>query len=396
MKRGVWLLTLILMDPRIGQAIPAFARKYDLSCVMCHKAYPHLNSTGRSFAAEGYIFGDGTQGTVATGDDMLHLFERVPLAFRFQQWAEARNFGQAKLDFQSPYLVKLLSGGPLGERLRYYAYIIFEKGEPPKFEDAWVELRKLPGDLSLTLGQFQISDYMFMRETRLTRADYMIYRMAPAANGFPLTYHRGLVLGLPFLDAVVGVVNGNGIGEATPIGSLDAGRPYRDFDNNLSKVVFTHFSLPLPVSIGVFGLYGQDSLTDAQGNRYGNRFLRAGLDAMVDGETWDAFAQVIWGQDDNPFYQATSVTRRYYGGFLGVNYTERFPLVYSFLLNVVETPENDAAYRALRVRTLALTLSYYLYRNARVFLELQGDLLPTDAVHTEAEHLLTLGVDLAL
>ncbi len=396
MKRGVWLLTLMLMMPQIGQAIPAFARKYGLSCVMCHKAYPHLNSTGRSFAAEGYIFGDGSQGTLDIGDNMLNLFDRVPLAFRFQQWAEARNFGNATLDFQSPYLVKLLSGGPLGERVRYYAYIIFEKGEPPKFEDAWVELRKLPGDLSLTLGQFQISDYMFMRETRLTRSDYMIYRMAPANNGFSLTYHRGIALGLPFLDAVIGLVNGNGIGEATPIGTLGAGRPYRDFDNNFSKVVFTHFSLPLPIPIGILAVAGRDTLSDSLGNQNANTFFRAGLDAMADGETWDAFLQIIWGQDDNPFYQASAQTMQYYGGFLGLNYTERFPQVYSILLNVVETPENDPAYQALRVRTLSLTASYYLYRNARVFLELQGDLLPTDAVHRETENLLTLGVDIAL
>ena len=117
---------------------------------------------------------------------------------------------------------------------------------------------------------------------------------------------------------------------------------------------------------------------------------------MADGETWDAFLQIIWGQDDNPFYQASAQTMQYYGGFLGLNYTERFPQVYSILLNVVETPENDPAYQALRVRTLSLTASYYLYRNARVFLELQGDLLPTDAVHRETENLLTLGVDIAL
>ncbi len=389
-----WALLWMLAGP--VEAVPAFARKYGMSCALCHKAFPHLNSTGENFAANGYLFGGSPGKAMDTGDGMLHLPDRVPLAFRFQQWGEFRTFGEARADIQAPYSVKLLSGGALGENLRYYAYIIYEKGEPPKFEDAWVEWRNLPGGLALTLGQFQISDFMFMRETRLTRSDFMVYRVAPGANGFALTYHRGVVVGLPWLDAVVGVVNGNGIHEATPIQDVGAGRPYRDFDNNTAKVGFTHLVLPTPLPVGLLALYGQDSLPDASGTLQVNRFYRFGVDLRLDRDTWDAFAQGLWGYDANPFYQAGGTPKVFYGGFVGVNWTEDFPIVYSAILNYVETPEPDPSYRAIRTFTLAVNVSYYLYRNARVYVEAQGDFLPQDASHPQPEHLLTLGVDFAL
>ena len=85
----------------------------------------------------------------------------------------------------------------------------FEEGEAPFFEDAWVDLHNifdLP--LSITIGQFQIADLMFLRETRLTDADFYIFKLNP----YPLTYHRGM----------------NGIGPAEGI----------FFDNNTQKWYF--------------------------------------------------------------------------------------------------------------------------------------------------------------
>jgi hypothetical protein len=57
------------------------------------------------------------------------------------------------------------------------------------FEDARVDIHNifdLP--LSITIGQFQIADLMFLRETRLTDADFYIFKLNP----YPLTYDRGM------------------------------------------------------------------------------------------------------------------------------------------------------------------------------------------------------------
>jgi hypothetical protein len=51
-------ISLFLCIPD-GQAIPAFARKYNTSCSTCHYAFPMLNSFGKAFKNNGYRFPGG-------------------------------------------------------------------------------------------------------------------------------------------------------------------------------------------------------------------------------------------------------------------------------------------------------------------------------------------------
>src|SRR5471030_1282052 len=38
-----------------ADAVPAYARKYGVSCMQCHTAYPTLNAYGRLFKLNGYV-----------------------------------------------------------------------------------------------------------------------------------------------------------------------------------------------------------------------------------------------------------------------------------------------------------------------------------------------------
>jgi len=158
----------------VGQAnaIPAFARQYHLSCNTCHVAYPKLKPFGEDFADNGYVLG-GMQDRAYDDqviDDVLNLFKRPPIAMRFMHYVDTKvdfKNKSAFADFKTPWIVKLLTGGAIGENVNFYAYIIYEKGEPPFFEDAWVDIHNiLP--FSIMIGQFQISDFMFPRELRLS------------------------------------------------------------------------------------------------------------------------------------------------------------------------------------------------------------------------------------
>jgi hypothetical protein len=44
----------VMLFPQSAQAIPAFARQYNLTCVTCHAAFPRLNSFGKDFVAQNY------------------------------------------------------------------------------------------------------------------------------------------------------------------------------------------------------------------------------------------------------------------------------------------------------------------------------------------------------
>ena len=50
------ILTSLVVEllPQPAEAIPAFARRYKVSCTTCHVAIPRLNEFGEMFAGNGY------------------------------------------------------------------------------------------------------------------------------------------------------------------------------------------------------------------------------------------------------------------------------------------------------------------------------------------------------
>ena len=67
-------LLAVAMIPRDAHAIPAFARKYETSCLTCHTVYPKLTPFGEAFRRNGYRFPGVDsdyvkQGTVPLGQE---------------------------------------------------------------------------------------------------------------------------------------------------------------------------------------------------------------------------------------------------------------------------------------------------------------------------------------
>ena len=76
-------------------AIPAFARKYQISCQVCHSpAMPRLKAFGDEFAGNGFRLTEyeSPRYFIQTGDDKLSLFRELPLAIRMDGFA-SYNFG---------------------------------------------------------------------------------------------------------------------------------------------------------------------------------------------------------------------------------------------------------------------------------------------------------------
>ena len=71
-------------------AIPAFARKYQISCQVCHSpAMPRLKAFGDEFAGNGFRLTEyeSPRYFIQTGDDKLSLFRELPLAIRIDGFA---------------------------------------------------------------------------------------------------------------------------------------------------------------------------------------------------------------------------------------------------------------------------------------------------------------------
>lgn len=301
MKKAILagLTFFILMQiARINlQAIPAFARKYRLSCKTCHAPFPRLKEYGDEFAANGFAIKDkdAPRYFVDTGDDFLSLLRELPIALRLEGFWTYNNSNERKVDFTSPYLLKFLSGGEITKNIAYYFYFFFsERGEVAGIEDAFVMFNNMFGtELDLYIGQFQVSDPLFKRELRLTFEDYMIYKARPGSSLADLTYDRGLMLtyGLPSgTDLVVEVVNGSGLNPANP---------FRNFDKDKYKNVLLRVSQDIvdPLRAGGFYYFGKEEADSEI-----NSMWLLGVDATVAVPAWELNMQYVERSDGNPYF----------------------------------------------------------------------------------------------
>ncbi|MDP2471463.1 MAG: hypothetical protein Q8W45_05885 [Candidatus Palauibacterales bacterium] len=282
--------------------IPAFARKYKFSCSVCHAPIPRLTEFGETFAANGFQLAveEEPRDTIDTGDPMLRLMKDVPLAIRFDGYAQASTLTDGEAvsnDLSFPYGIKLLSGGPIAKKISYYFYFFLsERGEIAGIEDAYLQFSDIGGSgIDAIAGQFQISDPMFKRELRLEFEDYQLYRIRMGDARADLTYDRGVMV--PFSpwkngDVTLGVVNGQGIGGATES---------RQYDRDNGKNLFARYSHSLgKVRIGVFGLYGNEVANDAT-----DEIWYVGPDASVALGDWGQLnVQYLRRWDTQPFFDA--------------------------------------------------------------------------------------------
>ena len=301
------VLALALPDP--AAAIPAFARRYRMSCQVCHNPIPKLTDFGGQFAANGYRMtpDEEPQDTLSTGDEMLALLKDVPLAVRLEMYALAYSDGNVATDFQYPYGLKLLSGGAVSKKISYYFYtFLVERGDIGGVEDAFLHINDIGGaPVDLALGQFQVSDPLFKRELRLEFEDYAVYRARLGSVPVDLTYDRGL---MAMADVggftVTGeLLNGDGIGVA---------QANRRYDSDASKNVFLHVTRDIgaPLRLGAFGYYGR-----SHGNGLTNRTRMIAVDGTVTLGPLELNGQYVHRRDDEPTYTPGEPEARLNGGF---------------------------------------------------------------------------------
>jgi len=406
-----------------SSAMPVFARQYDMTCAACHSAFPRLNAFGEQFRENNFRLSNWREKTtVDTKDEMLALPKFPPLAVRAQAFVQGRQGREvndtytgftdnnAEFDFQAPYLIKLLSSAPLSDHLTYYFYGIFaEKGTNGEsiIEDAWFRHDDAFGTrVGSQLGQFQVSDLMFPRETRMTFQDFMAYRFAG------ITYDRGVIFDRRFgpVTLAVGAVNGNGIEQNFNINSPGFQRPDKMFDNDTRKNIFGRIGTGVgPVNLGVFGLSGEqksrNNVLDPLGTTAGTRDTDKrilGVDAAgaIAGK-FHWFAQALWNRWDGFLDSDPAKNYRWFGAFAGVDYIHSERWAFSLLYNYADAKDLDntgTIYEGININTLTLATSYYFMRNVKGVIEIAGDFQKETArytAHPTKEGYILLGIDTA-
>jgi hypothetical protein len=366
------IFTLVIPDK--CSAIPAFARKYQISCQVCHSpVIPRLKAFGDEFAGNGFRMTkyESPRYFIPTGDDKLSLFRELPLAIRLEGFASYNFDNKGAADFSAPFVIKILSGGELSDKLSYYFYFLFdEKGFVEGVEDAFLMYHDLfRSGINFYVGQFQVSDPLFKGELRYTLEPYRIYEAAPGNSTVDLKYDRGFMFDRGFKTGttLVGeIVNGCGLSEATDELLFDKDK-YKNFMGKISQ------DIGKKLTIGLFGYSGKESLSDPAiiSADVTNKISMFGPDLTLNFD--DKFVlnvQYVRRMDSEVFIGSDGTTLddvKTSGGFAEVIYSAKGDMSNWYLTGLVNIVSSDAD--GLDYRSATIHAGYLLRRNVRIVSE---------------------------
>lgn len=351
-------------------SIPAFARKYSMSCQTCHSPFPRLKDYGDEFARNGFVLADkdAPRYFLETGDSKLSLIRELPLALRLEGYATFKHkANEDRVEFGLPKMLKILSGGSLTKDLAYYFYFYLdEAGEIAGLEDAYLMFNNLFNtDIDVYLGQFQISDPLFKRELRLTIEDYQIYKRKIGESSINLSYDRGVMLNyqLPTkTDISVELLNGTGL-----IPAIDD-----NFDKDRYLNLFGRISQELakPLRIGGLIYSGKENISSTN-NVFRNNVSMLGGDFTLSlGDRLELNFQYVRRKDSQP--DSTSNGIKTNGSFLELIYTPEGDESNWYMVALFNYIRSD--FQSANYKSLAFNLGYLLRRNFRLVSEFRFDL----------------------
>lgn len=200
------LLVTLFADVSEVKAIPAFARKYDVACTMCHSAFPKLNDFGVNFRDNGYQMGTDSDLPTSLDKGYFPLSFRSTVGYQYQKSTNAFNnpvtqepydtstsgFGSFGIDF--------LSAGTLDRDISYLVVptgVFSNLGGAATFslESAWIRVDNITGSpmLNFKIGKGDIGIPFSIHRSLTILSPYLIYTYSPTVlDVFAFADHQGI------------------------------------------------------------------------------------------------------------------------------------------------------------------------------------------------------------
>ncbi len=169
---GGTLASIYLLYSGPAEAIPPFARKYEVSCADCHQGhYPRLNEFGRRFRENGYQLPDGAEDwaraaraiEAGTPDEKLAVFKEVPLSVRGQFFGVAPAEPGDGPNYSNAVYSMVSGGGAVSEDVSvYFTWTPFPDPSLHQFKVGFHNLfsEKLgEGTLNIRAGRLFLLDF---------------------------------------------------------------------------------------------------------------------------------------------------------------------------------------------------------------------------------------------
>ncbi|ALP52279.1 hypothetical protein Tel_03480 [Candidatus Tenderia electrophaga] len=226
---------MVAIDMGVAKAVPAFARKYEANCALCHTNEPRLTPFGQQFKENGYQMPgsadggtqakhvyEGAQGSVVVDDISKIMAVRIRADIQRptfkQETDEMKNDGvREQVDFEVPKIVNLFFAGTARENLSYFLeaeYNTQEEGSGVAFERAFLVFSNLgkPGVANVQVGTFDPSGlYAFPTHRQ------QLNPIGPKAetDSFPPTINQIPLLPLAFSSKMFGLTKGSAYGPSS-------------------------------------------------------------------------------------------------------------------------------------------------------------------------------------
>lgn len=180
---GLWtccfaLFGLLASFTQEAEAIPAFARKYGVSCNQCHVQFPKLNHYGIAFKNRGYRMRTEV-GEYLWESKTFPIAAIVRAGYTHrskedQTTGETEEKSAVSFDEDDGYGLEFFSGGTLGPRVSYFIDALVADNLPlVQFDDL------LPDSLlNLKVGLFNVDNYFLSHPRRLTNSTYLVQTTA--------------------------------------------------------------------------------------------------------------------------------------------------------------------------------------------------------------------------
>lgn len=222
---GLLALVLATLLPAAARAVPGFARKYDLSCNVCHTREPRLNAFGQRFQENGYQLpateDGGTTGKRALGDrrhgltlDSVDNILSARIRADIQQ-ASFRGETEATedVDFVVPNVLNVFLAGTAAKNIGYFFEMEYAPGA--EGEEAGVEFERISvvfsniggshQALNAKVGKFDPSAF-FAFPTHRQQMNPVFAKAE--TDEFPPRIDRAPVLPLAFSSKMFGLTRG--------------------------------------------------------------------------------------------------------------------------------------------------------------------------------------------
>ncbi len=366
-----------------AEAVPAYARKYGVSCSQCHSGFPTLNSYGREFKLNGYVRSKGgTEGVLQSADGAFWTEKIFPWGFVVRSRPyDKSSVTDSEFQMQAIHDVNFfLAGGDVANHVSWFGEIVGETDNKFSPEIGDLQLGYHP---SKYLNVLVARRGFFVMDPYQTLSDFG----SPTVNGRAISggqTDQGS-LSHDVMDETKQTIAAYGRLSQEGLGSLyyaagvtadkddDAGKGPKD--GNL-RLAFS--TLKDSLMLGAFGSFGNEGPLNVVNSDSSPtdkvKFSKTGLDAMVEMGGFIGRGAFLYAFDKDLTTAAREINRSAYVELMYLfnrGESDAPFLVPLLRQNWYQTTDTSGAHHEFAYITAQL--AHYFKANVKAFVEVSAD-----------------------